>query len=99
MPLALFRFGPGTARHPGVPGLHWLETSATRNRLVALLAPRVVASPRHRRFGQRFFDDLLVALAAVLGLGVEDDAVGQHGNGQRADVVGGDVASALEQRA
>src|SRR3954454_16301690 len=28
--LALVEIGPGTARHLGVPRLHWLETSVTR---------------------------------------------------------------------
>jgi hypothetical protein len=30
MPLALVRFGSSTPRHLGVPRLHWLKTSATR---------------------------------------------------------------------
>src|SRR5689334_13794603 len=31
MPLTLWKIGPSTSRHLGLPRLHWLETSATRS--------------------------------------------------------------------
>ena len=42
---------------------------------------------RHGSFLQRFFDNLLGERAAVAGLGIELQAVGEGSNGEGADVI------------